>query len=75
MTYKALRGRQNKCHRVVVQMRNELSTNEEEKTGRVKESFWGGRRHALGKHGKLGWKEILPIGTDLVYYALQYFRN
>jgi len=54
MTYEPLRQRQHKCHRGVVQMRNELSTNEKEKTGRVKESFQGGRRHALGRHGKLG---------------------
>lgn len=58
MTYEPLRQRQHKCHRGVVQMRNELSTNEKEKTGRVKESFQGGRRHALGRHGKLGWKDI-----------------
>lgn len=54
-------------------MRNELSTNEEEKTERVKESFWGGRQHALGRHGKLGCKEILPTGTQtlsIMFYSI-----
>lgn len=39
VTYERLWWEQKKCHRGVEQMRNGLSLNEEEKTGKVRQSF------------------------------------
>lgn len=39
VTYEPLRWKQKKCHRRVEQMRNGLSLNVEEKTGKVRQSF------------------------------------
>lgn len=39
VTYERLWWKQKKCHRGVEQMRNGLSLNEEEKTGKVRQSF------------------------------------